>query len=145
MSSYCAARSAIHEDLTVGRPRMTESLNVIARSAYGDARRALTTLEVAATQSRGKIDAKAAEEALQHKTPPDDQAGEEHYNVVSAFIKSMRGSDPDAAVYWMVRMLEAEKSRASSFAGWSSSLPRILATRIRAPLGLRSMRFRLSS
>jgi putative ATPase len=44
---------------------------------------------------------------LQHKTLLYDKAGEEHYNVVYAFIKSMRGSDPDAALYWMVRMLEA--------------------------------------
>jgi len=48
-----------------------------------------------------------AEEALQQKTLLYDKAGEEHYNVVSAFIKSMRGSDPDAAVYWMSRMIEA--------------------------------------
>jgi putative ATPase len=48
-----------------------------------------------------------AEEALQQKTLLYDQAGEEHYNVVSAFIKSLRGSDPDAAVYYLTRMLEA--------------------------------------
>ncbi len=48
-----------------------------------------------------------AEEALQQRTLLYDKGGEEHYNVVSAFIKSLRGSDPDAAVYWMVRMLEA--------------------------------------
>ena len=47
------------------------------------------------------------EEAAQHKALLYDKAGEEHYNVISAFIKSLRGSDPDAAVYWLVRMLEA--------------------------------------
>jgi len=47
------------------------------------------------------------DEVVQHKTLLYDRAGEEHYNVVSAFIKSLRGSDPDAAVYWMTRMLEA--------------------------------------
>jgi putative ATPase len=47
------------------------------------------------------------DEALQQKTLLYDRAGDEHYGVVSAFIKSMRGSDPDAAVYWMTRMLEA--------------------------------------
>ena len=47
------------------------------------------------------------EEALQQRTLLYDKAGDEHYGVVSAFIKSMRGSDPDAAVYWMARMLEA--------------------------------------
>ena len=56
---------------------------------------------------REVIDRADAEEALQQKTLLYDQAGEEHYNVVSAFIKSLRGSDPDAAVYWMTRMLEA--------------------------------------
>ena len=84
-----------------------ESLAMIARAAGGDARRALTTLEVAAQQGNGKVDRSAAEEALQQKTLLYDKAGEEHYNVVSAFIKSMRGSDPDAALYWMTRMLEA--------------------------------------
>ena len=46
-------------------------------------------------------------EAAQQKTLLYDRAGEEHYNVISAFIKSMRGSDPDAALYWMTRMVEA--------------------------------------
>jgi putative ATPase len=53
------------------------------------------------------VDQHVVEEALQRKTLLYDRAGDEHYNVVSAFIKSMRGSDPDAAVYWMARMLEA--------------------------------------
>ncbi|HUI25439.1 MAG TPA: replication-associated recombination protein A, partial [Candidatus Kryptonia bacterium] len=48
-----------------------------------------------------------AEEAAQHRALLYDKAGEEHYNVISAFIKSMRGSDPDAAVYWLMRMIEA--------------------------------------
>jgi putative ATPase len=88
-----------------------DAREALARYAYGDARRALNALEVAAAAVRlaGKatIDRPAAEEALQQKTLLYDKGGEEHYNVVSAFIKSMRGSDPDAAVYYMVRMLEA--------------------------------------
>ena len=84
-----------------------DTLKFIAQAASGDARRALTALEVAAQNGAGTIDRRAAEEALQQKTLLYDRAGEEHYNVVSAFIKSMRGSDPDAAVYWMTRMLEA--------------------------------------
>jgi len=84
-----------------------EALAFIAQAAGGDARRALTALEVAAQHGGGKVDKAAAEEALQQKTLLYDKSGEEHYNVVSAFIKSMRGSDPDAAVYWMTRMLEA--------------------------------------
>jgi len=82
----------------------------IARYAYGDARRALNALEVAASavrlSGRSRIERADAEEALQTKTVLYDKAGEEHYNLVSAFIKSLRGSDPDAAVYYMVRMLE---------------------------------------
>jgi len=88
-----------------------EARELLARYAWGDARRALNALEVAAATVRlagkGEISAADAEEAIQHKALLYDKAGEEHYNVVSAFIKSMRGSDPDAAVYYMVRMLEA--------------------------------------
>lgn len=84
-----------------------DALAFLAASAHGDARRALTALEVASQQGEGHVTKAAAEEALQQKTLLYDKAGEEHYNVVSAFIKSMRGSDPDAAVYWMTRMLEA--------------------------------------
>ncbi len=56
---------------------------------------------------RATIERAGREEALQRSTVVYDKAGEEHYNVVSAFIKSLRGSDPDAAVYWLARMLEA--------------------------------------
>ena len=88
-----------------------EAREALARYAYGDARRALNAVEVAAAAvklaGRTSIERADAEDALQQKTLLYDKAGEEHYNVVSAFIKSMRGSDPDAAVYWMVRMLEA--------------------------------------
>ena len=84
-----------------------EALAFIAQAAGGDARRALTALEVAAQLGNGQVDAAQAQEALQQKVLLYDKAGDEHYNVVSAFIKSMRGSDPDAALYWMTRMLEA--------------------------------------
>ncbi len=82
-------------------------------AARGDGRRALNLLEAvadhlaAAGPAGGLITREAVEEAAQHRTLLYDKAGEEHYNVVSAFIKSLRGSDPDAAVYWMTRMLEA--------------------------------------
>ncbi|MBF6571173.1 MAG: replication-associated recombination protein A [Candidatus Binataceae bacterium] len=79
--------------------------------ADGDARRALNMLEIAAElarqQRRGRIDAEDVREASQQKMLLYDRGGEEHYNVISAFIKSMRGSDPDAALYWMMRMVEA--------------------------------------
>jgi putative ATPase len=87
-----------------------DAREALARYAYGDARRALNAIEVAAAAvrlaGRSTIARADAEEALQQKTILYDKAGEQHYDVVSAFIKSMRGSDPDAAVYYMVRMLE---------------------------------------
>ncbi|MEW6296707.1 MAG: replication-associated recombination protein A [Thermodesulfobacteriota bacterium] len=87
------------------------ALTFIARHAQGDARVALNTLEVAATlaahNQTAQLDVALAEEAAQHKALLYDKGGEEHYNVISAFIKSLRGSDPDAAVYWLMRMLEA--------------------------------------
>ncbi len=88
-----------------------EALAALAKMADGDARRALTTLEVTAEEVRRSgreyITRADVEEAAGHRTLLYDKAGEEHYNVVSAFIKSMRGSDPDAAIYWMMRMLDA--------------------------------------
>jgi putative ATPase len=90
-----------------------EIRNQLAREARGDARRALSTLESAAAiavpgaDGRKHISESTLEEALGRKTLVYDKSGDEHYMVVSAFIKSMRGSDPDAAVYWMARMLEA--------------------------------------
>jgi len=79
--------------------------------AQGDARIAFGTLEVAArvasTRGTHTLDLPLVEEAAQQKALRYDKGGEEHYNVISAFIKSLRGSDPDAALYWMMRMLEA--------------------------------------
>jgi putative ATPase len=87
------------------------ALDFLAEHARGDARLGLNALEaaadLAATAGAHTIDLKRAEEAAQHRALLYDKAGEEHYNVISAFIKSMRGSDPDAAVYWMMRMVEA--------------------------------------
>jgi putative ATPase len=83
-----------------------DALRFIARTAGGDARRALTALEGAASGG-GRVTVAVAEEALQRKALLYDRAGDEHYSVISAFIKSMRGSDPDAALYWMTRMLES--------------------------------------
>ena len=87
------------------------TMDELIRFAGGDARRALNTLEIAAelTENAGgkAISAEVVREAAQHKALLYDRAGEEHYNVISAFIKSMRGSDPDAALYWMLRMIEA--------------------------------------
>lgn len=87
-----------------------EAVEAIAAMARGDARRALGILDNAVEQARraGRdLDVEIVERLRSHETLLYDKAGEEHYNVVSAFIKSMRGSDPDAAVYWMMRMIEA--------------------------------------
>jgi len=79
----------------------------------GDARVVLNALEIAAETSKPNdkgirhIDIKTAREVLQSRALLYDKAGEEHYNVISAFIKSMRGSDPNAALYWLARMIEA--------------------------------------
>jgi putative ATPase len=93
-----------------GTVKLTDdAARTLAQACSGDARRALGALEVAAGHvgPGGTVDVPAVEEALQHKTLLYDQAGEEHYNVISAFIKSLRGSDPDAAVYYLVRMMES--------------------------------------
>jgi putative ATPase len=82
----------------------------LAETSDGDARRALTALEVGvlSTAERPVRFTRAlAEESIQQKAIQYDGTGDEHYDVVSAFIKSLRGSDPDAAIYWLARMLEA--------------------------------------
>jgi putative ATPase len=84
----------------------------LATYANGDARIALNALEIAASLavSHGSpplISARDLEEALQQKFLLYDKGGEEHYNLISALHKSMRNSDPDAALYWLGRMLEA--------------------------------------
>jgi putative ATPase len=88
-----------------------DALEAIAHLARGDGRRSLAMLEAAMEHARatGETSITTATIAASEEKAPllYDKAGEEHYNVVSAFIKSMRGSDPDAAVYWMMRMLEA--------------------------------------
>ncbi|MGQ9523953.1 MAG: replication-associated recombination protein A [Armatimonadota bacterium] len=88
-----------------------DALNHICNTANGDARTALNALEVAArdaaTTPERRIDIRLAEAAVQRRSLLYDKQGDQHYDVISAFIKSMRGSDPDAAVYWLHRMLEA--------------------------------------
>lgn len=88
------------------------ALDFLAEQSSGDARIALNTLEVAAGLLQGStetstITLEIVQEALQRKALLYDKGGEEHYNVISAFIKSMRASNPDAALYWLARMLEA--------------------------------------
>jgi len=85
-------------------------LERIAVFANGDARAAYNTLEVAAQlsdQSQKKIDKALAAEAVQQRVLMYDKSGEEHYNLISALHKSVRNSDPDAALYWLARMFAA--------------------------------------
>ncbi|MHC4715697.1 MAG: replication-associated recombination protein A, partial [Planctomycetota bacterium] len=91
-----------------------EALDYLATISDGDARRALTALEVGvlsqgARAGEGKIvfDLDVAQESIQTKAVRYDRAGDLHYDAASALIKSMRGSDPDATVYWLAKMLVA--------------------------------------
>ncbi|MFQ5788828.1 MAG: replication-associated recombination protein A, partial [Thermodesulfobacteriota bacterium] len=90
-----------------------DAFNFIADLSHGEARVALNALESSLMltkpdkEDKRKVTLKIAQEAMQRKALLYDKGGEEHYNVISAFIKSMRGSDPDAALYWLARMLEA--------------------------------------
>ena len=90
-----------------------EALEMIKSLADGDARIALNTLELALSFTQPEADGTRlisrtmVEEALQKKALRYDKTGEEHYNLISALHKSLRGSDPDGALYWLARMLEA--------------------------------------
>ena len=90
--------------MTVEAPAMA----MIAEEADGDARRALTVLEAAAAHvgPGGQVTIESAREAMQKRFARYDKAGEEHFNMLSAYHKSLRGSDPQGALYWMARMLD---------------------------------------
>jgi putative ATPase len=81
---------------------------LLAEQSDGDARRALTALEAAAEAAGpgGRVTRQAALDALQRRVPRYDKAGEEHYNLISAYHKALRGSDPQGALYWLARMIE---------------------------------------
>ncbi|MBQ7868298.1 MAG: replication-associated recombination protein A [Clostridia bacterium] len=89
-----------------------DDLRAIARFSNGDARTALNTLEMAACNGRMDddgalhIDGEVLAECMNRRSLLYDKQGEEHYNLISALHKSMRNSDPDAAIYWMLRMLD---------------------------------------
>lgn len=97
---------------SLGTEVTPEGRNFLIQQSQGDARIALNALETAASlagreKNKKQIDLSHLQEALQQKALLYDKSGEEHYNVISAFIKSLRGSDPDAALYWLMRMVEA--------------------------------------
>jgi len=93
---------------SLGLSVLDEALEFMSVSADGDARRALGVLEAAAglVGSGGRIGIADAKEALQHRFATYDKGGEEHYNIISALHKAIRGSDPDGALYWLARMVE---------------------------------------
>ncbi|HEX2258407.1 MAG TPA: replication-associated recombination protein A [Actinomycetota bacterium] len=88
-----------------------EALSHIVNTSGGDARAALNALEVcvegAKAEHHGKVTLALAQDVLQRRQVRYDKTGDQHYDVISAFIKSMRGSDPDASLFWLARMLEA--------------------------------------
>ncbi len=109
-------KRAVTDDRGFGKQKIImtdEMFNIIAEFANGDARTALSTLEMVILN--GDMDAKGVisvtketlEQCISKKSLLYDKNGEEHYNIISALHKSMRNSDPDAAVYWLARMLEA--------------------------------------
>ncbi len=109
-----AARALADTDRGLGGMGLAMDAEVTAQlvaAASGDARRLYSVLEVAADLAHragaAAVTAEHIAEAAQGKSLLYDKAGDEHYGVISAFIKSMRGSDPDAAVYWMTRMIES--------------------------------------
>jgi len=110
------ARALENEERGLGKfkGRLTaEAMKHLSEMAHGDARVALNALEAAVLTTAPNPDGyrvislPVAEEAMQRKALLYDKEGEEHYNVISAFHKSLRGSDPDAALYWLARMIEA--------------------------------------
>jgi len=101
-------RALKDKDKGLGKKKIKISDNtieLIARMANGDARMALNTLEAAANQNT-QITPELIKQVLQKSHLMYDKGGEEHYNIISALHKSMRGSDPNASVYWLARMLE---------------------------------------
>lgn len=88
----------------------SDALNEIVAASGGDARASLTTLELASNVAQEKgsttIDSACVEAAVPHRGLPYDKNKDLHYDIVSAFIKSMRGSDPDATLYWLARMID---------------------------------------
>jgi len=108
-------RALTHPELGMDPEAITvddAALDHIARYAEGDVRRALNALEVALlttppADDRIHITVEEARESIQRKLLHYDGTGDAHYDAASAFIKSMRGSNPDSALYWMARMLEA--------------------------------------
>jgi len=93
--------------ITSGKKVTPEAIEILVQYSNGDARRALTTLEVAFDLAKTTVGKDEVEESLQQSTLRYDKTGDEHYDTISAFIKSLRDSDPDGGLYYLARMLEA--------------------------------------
>jgi putative ATPase len=110
-------RALADSERGLGAARLTaaeDALRYLAAYANGDARTALNALELAASvvparegETERQIDLATVEDAVQQRALLYDKSGEEHYNLISALHKSLRGSDPDAGLYWLARMLDA--------------------------------------
>ncbi len=109
-------RALADEERGLGHERLQvddEAIEGLSAAVGGDARIALNALEMAAASARPdekgarRVTRDLVEEALQQRTYLYDKAGDAHYDTISAFIKSVRGSDPDAALYWLARMIES--------------------------------------
>ncbi len=116
--AHLVRKALADEERGLGRNRVAihdDALAHLVRSSDGDARRALTAVEIAALSHADRfglgteiaIDLETAAASIQRKAIRYDTTGDAHYDSISAMIKSIRGSDPDAAVYWLARMLEA--------------------------------------
>jgi len=103
---------AVREDIILSRRHLNmnkDVIPIITESCGGDARKMLNTLELSVSmisKNDSDVTVDFIQEALQHKQIIYDKDGDFHYDVISAFIKSVRGSDPDAALYWLAVMLE---------------------------------------
>ncbi len=107
---------ALHdEDRGLGKQQIElapDALDALVNLANGDARSALSTLEFASSSAAQRdgvrvVDVQTIADALQRRATGYDKGGDSHYDTISAFIKTIRGSDPDAAVYWLARMIDA--------------------------------------
>jgi len=108
----CVIKRALENDILLSQKNLQiddQTKFFLIESCGGDARKMLNTLELAVSlhsEEKAMLKKKDIQEALQQKNVIYDKAGDYHYDVISAFIKSVRGSDPDAAVYWLAVMLE---------------------------------------
>ncbi len=103
-------RALVDERGLAGRAKLTpEAEDALVSVSNGDARVALNALELAADATGGDREITLADirDAMQRRTLLYDRAGDQHYDTISAFIKSVRGSDPDASLYWLMRMIDA--------------------------------------